>query len=142
MSQKKTHLRGILQSLGLVFGDIGTSPIYTLTVIFLITERTPENVIGVLSLIVWTLILLVTVTFYMRTRIGMKAFRAIHVLSLVSYLSVAVHGLLAGTDSSMPTVAMLYAGTLLTTVFLFFYWLIAMLQKKLVNRQTAPINRS
>jgi KUP system potassium uptake protein len=63
MSQKKAQFRGVLQSLGLVFGDIGTSPIYTLTVIFLITERTPENVVGVLSLIVWTLILLVTVQY-------------------------------------------------------------------------------
>jgi KUP system potassium uptake protein len=63
MNPKKAHLRGIIQSLGLVFGDIGTSPIYTLTVIFLITEKTPENVIGVLSLIVWTLILLVTVQY-------------------------------------------------------------------------------
>jgi KUP system potassium uptake protein len=63
MNQKKAQFRGILQSLGLVFGDIGTSPIYTLTVIFLITEKTPENVVGVLSLIVWTLILLVTVQY-------------------------------------------------------------------------------
>lgn len=55
--------QGIVRSLGLVFGDIGTSPIYTLTVIFLVTKRTPENVIGVLSLIVWTLILLVTVQY-------------------------------------------------------------------------------
>jgi KUP system potassium uptake protein len=63
MSQKKNFVRGILQSLGLVFGDIGTSPIYTLTVIFLLTKPTPDNVIGVLSLIVWTLILLVTVQY-------------------------------------------------------------------------------
>jgi KUP system potassium uptake protein len=63
MTQKKSPLRGIVQSLGLVFGDIGTSPIYTLTVIFLLTQKTEENVIGVLSLIVWTLILLVTVKY-------------------------------------------------------------------------------
>ena len=63
MSQNKNYLRGMLQSLGLVFGDIGTSPIYTLTVIFLLTERTMQNVVGVLSLIVWTLIMLVTVKY-------------------------------------------------------------------------------
>ena len=34
---KKERLNGIIKSLGLVFGDIGTSPIYTLTVIFLLT---------------------------------------------------------------------------------------------------------
>jgi KUP system potassium uptake protein len=63
MTQKKTSFRGILQSLGLVFGDIGTSPIYTLTVIFLLTKPTEDHVVGVLSLIVWTLILLVTVQY-------------------------------------------------------------------------------
>jgi KUP system potassium uptake protein len=63
MMEKKSSFRGILQSLGLVFGDIGTSPIYTLTVIFLLTEKTEENVIGVLSLIAWTIFLLVTVKY-------------------------------------------------------------------------------
>jgi KUP system potassium uptake protein len=63
MTQKKVSLRGIIQSLGLVFGDIGTSPIYTLTVIFLITQKTEENIIGVLSLIAWTILLLVTVKY-------------------------------------------------------------------------------
>jgi KUP system potassium uptake protein len=63
MPNKNSSFDGIIKSLGLVFGDIGTSPIYTLTVIFLLTPRTGENVIGVLSLIVWTLILLVTVQY-------------------------------------------------------------------------------
>ncbi len=63
MPNKNSSFDGIIKSLGLVFGDIGTSPIYTLTVIFLLTPRTGENVTGVLSLIVWTLILLVTVQY-------------------------------------------------------------------------------
>lgn len=46
--------------MGLVFGDIGTSPIYTFTVIFLTTKVTPENVLSILSLIIWTLLLIVT----------------------------------------------------------------------------------
>ena len=54
---------GIIKSMGLVFGDIGTSPIYTLTVIFAITKPTQDNVFGILSLIVWTLIILVTVEY-------------------------------------------------------------------------------
>ncbi|MHB8103590.1 MAG: KUP/HAK/KT family potassium transporter [Methanosarcina sp.] len=49
--------------MGLVFGDIGTSPIYTLTVIFLLTKATEAHVIGVLSLIIWTLIILVTMEY-------------------------------------------------------------------------------
>lgn len=59
----KTEFRGIVNSMGLVFGDIGTSPIYTLTVIFLLTRPTETHVIGILSLIIWTLIILVTLEY-------------------------------------------------------------------------------
>ncbi len=56
-------VKGIIKSLGLVFGDIGTSPIYTLAVIFLLTKPTEAHVMGILSLIVWTLIIVVTVEY-------------------------------------------------------------------------------
>ena len=56
-------LQAIIKSLGLVFGDIGTSPIYTLTVIFLLLKPTADNVMGVLSLVVWTLIILVSIEY-------------------------------------------------------------------------------
>jgi KUP system potassium uptake protein len=54
---------GIIKSMGLVFGDIGTSPIYTLTVIMALTKPTQENVFGILSLIVWTLMILVNIEY-------------------------------------------------------------------------------
>jgi KUP system potassium uptake protein len=54
---------GLIKSMGLVFGDIGTSPIYTLTVVFALTKPTYDNVLGILSLVVWTLIILVTVEY-------------------------------------------------------------------------------
>src|SRR4030043_788450 len=63
MFNRKFPLRGIIKSLGLVFGDIGTSPIYTLTVVFLFLKPTEQHVMGVLSLIVWTLIILVTIEY-------------------------------------------------------------------------------
>lgn len=58
--ENKTSFRSIIQAMGLVFGDIGTSPIYTFTVIFLTTKVTPENIVSILSLIIWTLLLIVT----------------------------------------------------------------------------------
>ena len=54
---------GIVKSMGLVFGDIGTSPIYTLTVIIALTKPTEENVYGIISLIVWTLMILVNIEY-------------------------------------------------------------------------------
>ena len=64
MTEKSSPVKGIIHSLGLVFGDIGTSPIYTLTVVFLLFQSpSQDNILGVLSLIVWTLITLVTVQY-------------------------------------------------------------------------------
>ena len=64
---------GIVKSMGLVFGDIGTSPIYTLTAIFLLIPPTPENVMGILSLIFWTLTILVTVQYtFLAMHLGKK----------------------------------------------------------------------
>lgn len=60
MVKDRTSIKSIIQAMGLVFGDIGTSPIYTFTVIFLTTKVTPENIISILSLIIWTLLLIVT----------------------------------------------------------------------------------
>lgn len=61
--EKQSQAKGIIRSLGLVFGDIGTSPIYTVTVVFLLLEPTHDNILGVLSLIVWTLVILVFLQF-------------------------------------------------------------------------------
>jgi K+ transporter len=51
-------------ALGVVFGDIGTSPLYTLkTVLDLTGEGSATAVLGVLSLIVWTLIAITTIKY-------------------------------------------------------------------------------
>ncbi len=59
----KNDVLNVIRSFGLVFGDIGTSPIYTLTVIFLLLQPTIPNVMGILSLIFWTLTILVTIEY-------------------------------------------------------------------------------
>jgi len=53
----------VIRAMGIVFGDIGTSPIYTLTIIFFLIPATPENIIGIISLIFWTLIIIVTIQY-------------------------------------------------------------------------------
>ena len=54
-----------LSALGIVFGDIGTSPLYTLKTVLDLTggTPTPDVVLGVLSLIVWTLIIITSVKY-------------------------------------------------------------------------------
>lgn len=76
------------------------------------------------------LTLLVTITFYLRSQIGVKTFRAIHGLSLIAYLAATVHGFLAGTDSPLLVTEWMYAGTFLVVLFLTSYWLILLVQKR------------
>ena len=54
-----------LAALGVVYGDIGTSPLYALKEVFLAgrVEVTPDNVLGVLSLIFWTLTVVVSLKY-------------------------------------------------------------------------------
>ena len=67
--QPQGSLRSLmLGAVGVVFGDIGTSPLYTLREAFLPhygLTRDPATVIGLLSLILWSLLLVVTVKYVM-----------------------------------------------------------------------------
>ena len=51
-----------LAALGVVYGDIGTSPLYTIKEVFGGVHPiplNPANVLGILSLILWSLIVIV-----------------------------------------------------------------------------------
>jgi KUP system potassium uptake protein len=54
-----------LAALGIVFGDIGTSPLYTLKSVLNLTSEAPDPVLtlGALSLVIWTLIVVTTVKY-------------------------------------------------------------------------------
>jgi KUP system potassium uptake protein len=54
-----------LAALGIVFGDIGTSPLYTFKAILNMTAKTPDpgTILGVLSLVLWTLFVITTVKY-------------------------------------------------------------------------------
>src|SRR5258708_31492168 len=54
-----------LTALGIVYGDLGTSPLYTLQAVAQAVggEFTTESALGVLSLIFWTLIITVSVKY-------------------------------------------------------------------------------
>jgi KUP system potassium uptake protein len=54
-----------LSALGVVFGDIGTSPLYTLKTVLGLTGGTPDAAatLGVLSLVIWTLIVITTIKY-------------------------------------------------------------------------------
>jgi KUP system potassium uptake protein len=117
-------IKGIIKSLGLVFGDIGTSPIYTLTVIFLLTSKTQAHVMGIISLIIWTLIIVVTMEYaWLAMSLGEKGEGGTIVLkeilvpllksgrnvALVSLLSIIGISLLFGDGVITPAISILSA---------------------------------
>ena len=65
--QSKTQQAALaLAALGVVYGDIGTSPLYTMKEVFSGNHPiplTPDNVLGILSLIVWALIVIVSIKY-------------------------------------------------------------------------------
>ena len=51
-----------IAAIGIVYGDIGTSPLYTMKAVFIEEHGLaliPENIIGIISLIIWGLIIVV-----------------------------------------------------------------------------------
>jgi predicted ferric reductase len=83
-----------------------------------------------IGIIAFYLSLLVTITFYLKKKIGMELFRKTHYLSLVAYFGATLHGLYAGTDSVLPIANLLYKATFLVTLFLVVYWLVLLYMRK------------
>ncbi|MBW3128475.1 KUP/HAK/KT family potassium transporter [Hymenobacter profundi] len=54
---------GLLVALGIVYGDIGTSPLYTVRGVFVHQPVTEAVVLGTISCVIWTLTLLTTVKY-------------------------------------------------------------------------------
>jgi KUP system potassium uptake protein len=120
----RSDLRGIINSMGLVFGDIGTSPIYTLTVIFLLTRPTETHVLGVLSLIIWTLIILVSMEYaWLAMSLGkkgeggtivlkeillplLKSGRSVYLITILAYIGTSF---LIGDGVITPAISILSA---------------------------------
>ena len=119
-----TSSKEIMRAMGIVFGDIGTSPIYTLTIIFLLIEPTKTNVMGILSLIFWALIIIVSIQYaWLAMNISskgeggiivlrsvllktIKKGKSFSVITLLGYLGIA---LLLGDGVITPAISILSA---------------------------------
>jgi KUP system potassium uptake protein len=65
---RKEVLPVALAAMGVVFGDIGTSPLYTMKEVFNgphAVPVTPDNVLGILSLVFWALTIVVSLKYIM-----------------------------------------------------------------------------
>lgn len=61
--ESKSRPALVLLALGIVFGDIGTSPLYAYETALSVCGSSPEIAVGVASLIIWTLFLVVMVKY-------------------------------------------------------------------------------
>jgi predicted ferric reductase len=80
--------------------------------------------------------MIVTISFYMRAHIGQKTWRSLHYVSFLTYLIALLHGITAGSDTSLPWVQQYYwisGGTLL---FLLSYRIVANVSTKLAFSST------
>ena len=85
--------RGLaLAALGVVFGDIGTSPLYTFKTVLTLTGGPPsaEVILGSLSLVIWTLIVITTIK-YVGIAMSMDNDGEGGILALMSLLALKKH---------------------------------------------------
>jgi KUP system potassium uptake protein len=66
-SHNRVTIAGLLIALGIIYGDIGTSPLYVLNAITSGKVISVELIIGALSLIIWTLTLQTTIKYVILT---------------------------------------------------------------------------
>ena len=66
-SNNKLSTAGLIIALGIIYGDIGTSPLYVLNAIINGKSITENLIIGSLSCIIWTLTLQTTVKYVILT---------------------------------------------------------------------------
>jgi len=124
IAEKNSERLMVVKSLGIVYGDIGTSPIYTLAVAILLLQPSSENIYGVVSLLFWTLTTLVTVQYaWLATSLSkrgeggtivltqilkpfLKNQRSIAILTIVSILGIS---LMIGDGVITPAISILSA---------------------------------
>ena len=64
---------------------------------------------------------IVIASFYVRRRIGQRAWRTLHYVTFLAFLGATVHGVAAGSDSSSPWAQWLYLGSAVVVTFLLVY---------------------
>ncbi len=67
------------------------------------------------------LMAVVVASFYVRRRIGQRAWRLLHYLTFVAFVGATAHGLAAGTDSATVWARWVYLGPTIAVIFLFAY---------------------
>ena len=74
--------------------------------------------------------LIVTLSFYIRSHIGQKIWRSLHYVSFITYLIALLHGIAAGSDAALPWVQSYYWASGGTLLFLLCYRIVLNVSRK------------
>jgi DMSO/TMAO reductase YedYZ heme-binding membrane subunit len=80
------------------------------------------------------LALIVTGSFYVRRRIGQRAWRTLHYLTFLVFLGATVHGVVAGSDSGSTWARGMYVAAATVVVFLLAYRIALSIGERLAHR--------
>jgi predicted ferric reductase len=113
---------GLIHALALLFDTYYTYTLFDVLMPFVGPYRPGWVGLGTVSLYAMTI---VSMSFAWRKWLGQTGWRILHYTSFLFYAVVTVHGLMAGTDSASPAVRLLYVVSVLGTLFLINYRLLA-----------------
>ena len=124
LSERIKNEMMVIKALGVVYGDIGTSPIYTIAIICMLIIPTVENLYGILSFVFWAMTILVTIQYaWLATSLSkrgeggtvvlvqillpyLKNSRTVGIVSILGFLGVS---LMIGDGVITPAISILSA---------------------------------
>jgi predicted ferric reductase len=105
----------------------------------LIPFRSPYRPMWVgLGVLAFYLTAIVTLSFYIKKRIGHRAWRLLHYTSFAGWVMVTLHSLLAGSDSQTPLMSLVYVITTLSIGFLTIYRVLVARSSRARAAQSLP----
>ena len=113
---------GTLHALALLFDTYYTYTLFDVLVPFVGPYRPGWVGLGTVSLYA---LIVISMSFAWRRWLGQTGWRLLHYTSFGFYAVVTIHGLMAGTDSASFAIRLLYVGSVLITLFLIIYRLLA-----------------
>lgn len=81
--------------------------------------------------------LLTLISTYLRRQIGQKTWRLFHYISYLAFVLALIHGVMAGSDSSLTVMKLVYLFTGLSILFLTYYRLFSLTVKRRTSLEVA-----
>jgi predicted ferric reductase len=88
------------------------------------------------------LMAIVTISFYMRKRIGQRAWRTLHYVTFLAYAGATFHGIASGSDSGSVWAQGLYLGSLTVVAFLLVYRIALSIHERSEAAQPGIVSRT